>query len=92
MRFEAGAYRDAVDVKFDKGWYRGRLVSLVLGSEVLGVAFEDGDWAADVCWAPPRCKPDLLPMQVSRHAPVRRSNSHSSHRARGRRTIAECCS
>ncbi len=40
MRFEAGAYRDAVEVKFDKGWYRGRLVSLVLGSEVLGVAFE----------------------------------------------------
>ena len=38
-----------LEVRFADGvWYRGRLVELVSGSDVWGVAFEDGDWAEDV--------------------------------------------
>ena len=48
MRFDAGAYGSRVEVRFDGEWYRGRLVELVRGSDVWGVAFEDGDWAEDV--------------------------------------------
>jgi uncharacterized C2H2 Zn-finger protein len=48
VRFDAGAYGSTVEVRFDGEWYRGRLVELVSGSDVWGVAFEDGDWAEDV--------------------------------------------
>jgi len=37
-----------VEVQYDGFWYRGRLVELIKGSVVWGVAFEDGDWAEDV--------------------------------------------
>ena len=37
-----------MEVRFDGEWYRGRLVELVSGSDVWGVAFDDGDWAEDV--------------------------------------------
>ena len=48
VRFDAAAYHAAVEVQFDGSWYRGRLVELIKGSAVWGVAFEDGDWAEDV--------------------------------------------
>ena len=48
VRFDASAYHAVVDVQYDGSWYRGRLVELIKGSVVWGVAFEDGDWAEDV--------------------------------------------
>jgi len=48
VRFDAVAYGSRVEVRFDGEWYRGTLVELVRGSDVYGVAFEDGDWAEDV--------------------------------------------
>ena len=51
VRFDASAYGSTVEVRFARfswKWRRGRLVELVSGSDVWGVAFEDGDWAEDV--------------------------------------------
>ena len=48
VRFDAAAYHAVVEVQYDGSWYRGRLVELIKGSVVWGVAFEDGDWAEDV--------------------------------------------
>ena len=48
VRFDAAAYYAVVEVQYDGSWYRGRLVELIKGSVVWGVAFEDGDWAEDV--------------------------------------------
>jgi len=48
VRFDAAAYHAVVEVQYDRAWYRGRLVELIKGSVVWGVAFEDGDWAEDV--------------------------------------------
>ena len=48
VRFDAGAYGATVEVRFAGDWCRGRLVELVSGSDVWGVAFDDGDWAEDV--------------------------------------------
>ena len=48
VRFDAAAYHATVEVQYDGSWYRGRLVELIKGSVVWGVAFEDGDWAEDV--------------------------------------------
>ena len=48
VRFDAAAYRAVVEVQYDGVWYRGRLLELIKGSGVWGVAFEDGDWAEDV--------------------------------------------
>jgi DNA-directed RNA polymerase subunit RPC12/RpoP len=48
VRFDASAYHAVVDVQYDGSWHRGRLVELIKGSVVWGVAFEDGDWAEDV--------------------------------------------
>ena len=48
VRFDAAAYHAVVEVQYDGSWYRGRLVKLIKGSVVWGVAFEDGDWAEDV--------------------------------------------
>ena len=48
VRFDAAAYRAVVEVRYDGVWYRGRLLELIKGSAVWGVAFEDGDWAEDV--------------------------------------------
>jgi len=53
VRFDAGAYGSRVEVRFDGEWYRGTLVELVRGSDVWGVAFEDGDWAEDVMVSSP---------------------------------------
>jgi hypothetical protein len=43
VRFDAAAYHSVVEVHYDRSWYRGRLVELIKGSVVWGVAFEDGD-------------------------------------------------
>ena len=48
VRFDSAAYHAIVEVQYDGSWYRGRLVELIKGSVVWGVAFEDGDWAEDV--------------------------------------------
>ena len=48
VRFDAGAYGETVEVRFDGEWRRGRLVELVREVELWGVAFEDGDWAENV--------------------------------------------
>ena len=48
VRLDDSAYGSTVEVRFDGEWYRGRLVELVSGSDVWGVAFDDGDWAEDV--------------------------------------------
>ena len=48
VRFDAAAYYAVVEVQYDGSWYRGRLVELIKGSVVWGVAFENGDWAEDV--------------------------------------------
>ena len=48
VRFDAAAYHAVVEVQYDGSWFRGRLVELIKGSVVWGVAFEDGDWAEDV--------------------------------------------
>ena len=48
VRFDASAYGSTVEVRVDGEWRRGRLVELVRGGDVWGVAFEDGDWAEDV--------------------------------------------
>jgi DNA-directed RNA polymerase subunit RPC12/RpoP len=48
VRFDAAAYHALVEVKYDRSWYRGRLVELMEGNVEWGVAFEDGDWAEDV--------------------------------------------
>ncbi|KAJ1481791.1 hypothetical protein T484DRAFT_1898841, partial [Baffinella frigidus] len=48
VRFDAGAYGATVEVRVAGWWCRGRLVELVRGIDVWGVAFEDGDWAEDV--------------------------------------------
>ena len=53
VRFDAGAYGSTVEVRFDGEWYRGRLVELVSGSDVWGVAFENGKWAEDVSLGDP---------------------------------------
>ena len=38
-----------IEARFADGvWHCGRLVELIKGSVVWGVAFEDGDWAEDV--------------------------------------------
>jgi uncharacterized Zn-finger protein len=48
VRFDAATCYAAVEMQYDGSWYRGRLVELIKGSMVWGVAFEDGDWAEDV--------------------------------------------
>jgi len=48
VRFDTAAYHAVVEVQYDGSWYLGRLVELIKGSVVWGVAFEDGDWAEDV--------------------------------------------
>jgi len=48
VRFNAAAYHAVVEVQYDGSWFRGRLVELIKGSVVWGVAFEDGGWAEDV--------------------------------------------
>jgi len=48
VRFDSAAYHGIVEVQYDGSWYRGRLMELIKGSVVWGVAFEDGDWAEDV--------------------------------------------
>ena len=48
VRFDASAYGATVEVRVAGAWRRGRLVDLVRGSEILGVAFEDGGWAENV--------------------------------------------
>jgi len=48
VRFDDSAYGSTVEVRFAGAWHRGRLVELVSGSDLLKVAFEDGDWAEDV--------------------------------------------
>ena len=48
VRFDASRYGLTVEVRFAGKWRRGRLVELVRGSDLWGVAFEDGDWAEDV--------------------------------------------
>ena len=48
VRFNPAAYYAVVEVQYDGLWYRGRLVELIKGSVVWGVAFEDGGWAEDV--------------------------------------------
>jgi len=48
VRFDASAYGATVEVRVAGAWRRGRLVGLVRGSELWGVAFEDGGWAEDV--------------------------------------------
>jgi len=48
VRFDASTYGSTVEVRFAGRWRRGRLVELVSGSDLWGVAFEDGDWAEDV--------------------------------------------
>ena len=48
VRFDAAAYHAVVEVQYDGSWFRGKLVELIKGSVVWGVAFEDGDWAEDV--------------------------------------------
>jgi len=48
VRFDPAAYYAVVEVQYDGLWYRGRLVELIKGSVVWGVAFEDGGWAEDV--------------------------------------------
>ncbi|KAJ1469137.1 hypothetical protein T484DRAFT_1852791 [Baffinella frigidus] len=48
VRFDEGAYGRTVEARVaDREWRRGSLVALVKGSELWGVAFEDGDWAED---------------------------------------------
>ena len=41
VRFDDSAYGSTVEVRFDGEWYRGRLVELVSGRHVWGVAFDD---------------------------------------------------
>jgi DNA-directed RNA polymerase subunit RPC12/RpoP len=48
VRFDAASSHGRVEVHYDGSWYRGRLVELIKGSVVWGVAFDDGDWAEDV--------------------------------------------
>ena len=48
LRFDAGAYGSTVEVRVAGEWRRGRLVELVKGGDVWGVAFEDGGWVEDV--------------------------------------------
>ena len=48
VRFDADAYGSTVEVRVAGGWCGGRLVELMRGSDLWGVAFEDGDWAEDV--------------------------------------------
>jgi hypothetical protein len=52
VSFDSIAYGSTVEVRFDGGGRRGRLVQLVMGSEVggdrWGIRFEDGGWAEDV--------------------------------------------
>jgi DNA-directed RNA polymerase subunit RPC12/RpoP len=48
VRFDSAAYHAIVEVQYDGSWYRRRLVELIKGSVVWGVAFEDGGWAEDV--------------------------------------------
>ena len=48
VRFDAAAYHAVVEVQYDGSWFRGKLVELIKGSMVYGVAFEDGDWAQEV--------------------------------------------
>ena len=77
VRFDAGAYRSWVGVRFDGAWYRGRLVEMVSGSDVWGVAFEDGDWAEDVRVNSPDVRYVFEGGGAGRyHPPSRRTSSH----------------